>query len=100
MNQTNSDKRKLLADLLAGKVDALRTYKRQQAAPPPTYRSWVIDERAAGGSITTANEQGQKIPMSETEFEQLPRNTPVWRIVDMTGGKTPPPIDGEEKGCS
>ena len=87
----NDTKRQLLTDLLTGKVDALRTYKRQQAAP--IYRGWIIDERAVGGGITATNEQGQQITMSETEFEQLPNRVGIWTLIDATGGKTPPPID-------
>ena len=89
MNRTNT-KRQLLADLLEGKTDRLKEYRQAQFTNP--YSSWIIDARAVGGTITTTL-QGEKIQISEHDFEQLPRNAPIWRIVDYSGGKTPPPVD-------
>lgn len=85
-------KRRLLADLLEGKMDSLRTYQRQQQNQDSPLRR-IIDTRAIGGPITVIDKQGNQSLMSEQDFDQLPRPAPVWQIVDYSGGRLPTGID-------
>jgi hypothetical protein len=85
-------KRQILTALLSGRTDALRKYQRQQTVSKFPFQ-WVIDARDTGEGITTIDKQGINTRISEQEFDQLPPQSPIWRIVDYTGGQIPPGID-------
>ena len=85
-------KRQLLADLLEGKTDSLRTYRRQKQQQDSPLQ-WVVDARPIDGTITAIDKQGNQSLMSELEFERLPRPAPVWQIVDYSDGIQAPGID-------
>lgn len=90
MNQT--DKRRLLADVLTGNVDALQQYHNQRQAQHSPYR-WVIDARVVGGCISTVDRQGKQDQMNEQDFERLPQAACVWKIIDYSGGQRTPAPD-------
>ncbi|GAB3949531.1 hypothetical protein GCM10028805_25920 [Spirosoma harenae] len=96
MIKTANLKREILAQVLAGQIEALQAYKAsQQGQQLPSDLRWVIDERPIGGSIYCVNHQGERIDMTVEEFEALPQPVPLWRIVDFTKGTPLPDVDAD-----
>lgn len=95
MDQT--DKRQLLAELLNGNIDALRTYQNQQQVSNSPYR-WSIDERVVGGGITIVFRNGSTKLISEQELEKADPKI-RWIIEDHSGGERIPAPDEDDREC-
>jgi hypothetical protein len=87
-------KRQVLADLLIGKSDSLRAYRRVQNDINSPY-GWVIDSGDTNEGITALNKQGKRMLISEQEFERLPHGVLIWKIADASGGYPIPAPDEE-----
>lgn len=90
MKQT--DKRRILAEVLTGNVDTLKRWSSQRQAEQSPYR-WIIDARAVRSIISIVDKQSNENTISEQEFNRLSKTISVVQLIDYSGGMPIPEPD-------